>query len=107
MPRRPGMATFAILKAIDNGYCHGFDIIDVTRLPGGTVYPALGRLETEGLLQSQWEDPRIAQEEGRPPRRYYQIRPAGKRALEEWVRQLRELEQLSASTRLKARPRKA
>jgi DNA-binding PadR family transcriptional regulator len=101
------MATFAILKAIDNGYCHGFDIIDVTRLPGGTVYPALGRLETEGLLQSQWEDPRIAQEEGRPPRRYYQLRQAGKRALEEWVRQLRELEHLPASTRLKPRPRKA
>lgn len=101
------MATFAILKAIDNGYCHGFDIIDVTRLPGGTVYPALGRLETEGLLQSQWEDPRIAQEEGRPPRRYYQLRPAGKRALDEWVRQLRELEHLPASTRLKPRLRKA
>jgi DNA-binding PadR family transcriptional regulator len=101
------MATFAILKAIDQGYCHGFDIIDVTRLPGGTVYPALGRLETEGLLQSHWEDVRIAQEEGRPPRRYYQIRPAGKRALEEWVRHLRELEQLPASPRLKPRPKKA
>jgi len=107
MPRRPGMATFAILKAIDTGYRHGFDIIDVTGLPGGTVYPALGRLETEGLLQSQWEDPRIAQQEGRPPRRYYEMRPAGKRALDEWVRQLRQLEQLPASSRLKARPGKA
>ena len=101
------MATFAILKAIDNGYRHGFDIIDVTRLPGGTVYPALGRLETEGLLQSQWEDAQIAQQEGRPPRRYYELRPAGKRALEEWVRQVRELEQLPMSSRLKPRPKKA
>jgi PadR family transcriptional regulator len=107
MARRPGFATFAILRAIDSGYRHGFDIIDVTRLPGGTVYPALGRLQNEGLLQSHWEDPRIAQEEGRPPRRYYEIRPAGKRALEEWMRQLRELEHLPASTRLKTRAKRA
>jgi hypothetical protein len=37
MARRPGYATLAILKAIGAGYQHGFDIIDVTGLPGGTV----------------------------------------------------------------------
>jgi hypothetical protein len=34
MPRRPGYATVKILKALDNGYRHGFDIIDATGLPG-------------------------------------------------------------------------
>ena len=56
MARRPGYATLAILKAVANGYKHGFDIIDITALPGGTVYPALARLESEGCLLSQWED---------------------------------------------------
>ena len=73
MPRRPGYATLAVLKAIASGYRHGFDIIDVTGLPGGTVYPALGKLEADGYLRSTWEDPRVAQDEKRPPRRYYEL----------------------------------
>lgn len=107
MGRRPGFATLAILKAIANGYRHGFDIIDVTGLPGGTVYPALGRLETEGCLASRWEDAKIAQAEGRPPRRYYELRPLGETRLQEALREFRELERLPQSPRLRARPRRA
>jgi DNA-binding PadR family transcriptional regulator len=105
MPRRPGYATLAILNAIGNGYRHGFDIIDVTELPGGTVYPALGRLEDEGLVSSRWEDPKIAHQEGRPPRRYYELRPAGERYLADALRQFRQLERLPSSPR--PRPRRA
>ena len=94
MPRRPGLSTITILKAIANGYRHGFDIIDVTGLPGGTVYPALGKLETDGLVHSRWEDQKTAQEEGRPPRRYYELRPAGERLLADSLRQIRDLERL-------------
>ena len=36
-----------ILQTISQGYCYGFDIMDVTGLPSGTVYPALRRLERE------------------------------------------------------------
>ena len=107
MGRRPGYATVAIMKAIANGYRHGFDIIDVTGLPGGTVYPALARLETDGCLASRWEDPKIAQQEGRPPRRYYELRPAGERLLEETMREFRALERLSSSPRVRTRPRRA
>ena len=105
MGRRPGLSTLAILKAISNGYRHGFDIIDVTGLPGGTVYPALGKLEADRLVQSHWEDSRVAQEEGRPPRRYYELRPAGERLLQETLRQLREIERLPV--RPSTRPRRA
>ena len=35
-----------VLQALAQGYRFGFDIMDVTRLPSGTVYPALRRLET-------------------------------------------------------------
>ena len=107
MGRRPGFATVAILKAIASGYRHGFDIIDVTGLPGGTVYPALGRLETEGCVSSRWEDPAIAQQEGRPPRRYYELRPAGERRLEQTLRELRALERLRSKSGLRTRTRKA
>jgi DNA-binding PadR family transcriptional regulator len=105
--RRPGYATFAVLKAIASGYRHGFDIIDITGLPGGTVYPALARLESEGHLVSRWEDPRIAQEEGRPPRRYYELRAAGERTLQDMTRQFRALEELPSRRRVRPHPRKA
>jgi PadR family transcriptional regulator PadR len=105
--RRPGYATLAVLKAIAAGYRHGFDIIDITGLPGGTVYPALARLESEGCLNSRWEDARIAQEEGRPPRRYYELRPAGERLLEDMSRQFRALERLPSRSRVRTQPRRA
>ena len=50
-----------ILQALDNGYQYGFDIMDVTGLPSGTVYPALRRLEEAGYVDSKWEKHTIAQ----------------------------------------------
>ena len=32
-------STAVILQAVANGYRYGFDVIDITGLPGGTVYP--------------------------------------------------------------------
>lgn len=107
MPRRPGYATLAILKAVANGYRHGFDIIDATGLAGGTVYPALGKLETDGCVQSRWEDPRIAQEEGRPPRRYYELRKAGERLLNDTLQEFRDLDKLPESRVRASRPKRA
>lgn len=107
MGRRPGYATLAIMNAIAAGHRHGFDIIDVTGLPGGTVYPALGRLETEGLVASHWENPAIGREEGRPPRRYYELRPAGVRRLDEMLRELRSLDRMSSAARSRVRLRRA
>lgn len=108
MPRRPGYATLAVLKAVANGYRHGFDIIDVTGLPGGTVYPALGKLEADGCVESTWEDPQVAQREKRPPRRYYSLRKAGERLLEESLREFRELERLPQARKTPAaKPRRA
>jgi PadR family transcriptional regulator len=45
-------------------------------LPEGTVYPALHRLERDGLLASAWSD-------GSRKRRVYRVTPKGKRALGE------------------------
>jgi PadR family transcriptional regulator PadR len=52
----------------------------------GTLYKALGRMETAGLLTSTWEDPDTAAVDGRPRRRLYEITPAGRAALAEVAR---------------------
>jgi PadR family transcriptional regulator, regulatory protein PadR len=48
----------------------------------GTLYRALGRLESMGLLRSHWEDPLIPAREGRPGRRLYTLTALGESALE-------------------------
>jgi DNA-binding PadR family transcriptional regulator len=70
-----------ILRTIDCGYRYGFDIMDVTGLPSGTVYPALRRLERDGLVAGKWEDESIALAEERPARRYYRTTRAGRQSL--------------------------
>ena len=85
--------TAVILQAVANGYLYGFDIIDITGVPGGTVYPALRRLEDEGYLSSEWEEPSIAQSEPGPPRKYYELTREGRELLAEAVKRYRLLEQ--------------
>jgi PadR family transcriptional regulator, regulatory protein PadR len=70
---------------------HGFLLAKVMRNGAGarrltaygTLYRALERLEGFGLLASRWEDPAIAQETGRPPRRVYRLTATGERAARE------------------------
>jgi DNA-binding PadR family transcriptional regulator len=81
MARALGYSTTAILVAIKDGARYGLDIIERTRFPSGTVYPALSRLERRGYVTGTWEDRRVADREGRPRRRYYQITPDGRAAL--------------------------
>ncbi len=71
------LATLSQLKEAEYGYAlinnlaeRGLDIEQ------GTLYPLLRRLESQGLLQSEWNV------EGSRPRRYYIISPAGLRLLE-------------------------
>ena len=59
------MSATAVLQAIANGYVYGFDIMDATGLPSGTVYPALRRMEGAGLITSQWEEATVAQRDQR------------------------------------------
>ena len=82
----------AILQALAQGYGYGFDIMDVTGLPSGTVYPALRRLETSGLVESKWEDEATAHKDQRPARKYYRLTGTGKEALAEAIGRYRRLE---------------
>lgn len=82
MPRELlGRTPALVLAAIARGVRHGFDIMDETGLPSGTVYPALSRLERWGFVRTDWEDAGTARSDKRPPRKYYTITPAGQHAL--------------------------
>jgi PadR family transcriptional regulator PadR len=72
-----------VLQALSRGYRFGFDVMAVTGLPSGTIYPALRRLEALQLVRSDWENERQAHGQGRPRRRYYELTAAGKRRLAE------------------------
>jgi len=47
----------------------------------GTLYKALDRLQKAGHLESDWEDPLVAAQQGRPRRRLYHVTAAGEAAL--------------------------
>ena len=100
-------STAVILQAVANGYLYGFDIIDITGLPGGTVYPALRRLEEAGHLASKWEKQGIAQAAARPPRKYYELTRVGREALAEGVKRYRLLEQTQLSKQRDPKPSRA
>jgi DNA-binding PadR family transcriptional regulator len=57
---------------------YGYDLMKAARLPSGTLYPMLARLQQEGLVDSQWQDPR-PDAGGRPPRKYYRLTAEGAR----------------------------
>jgi PadR family transcriptional regulator, regulatory protein PadR len=75
--------TALVLVAVTRGHRYGFDVIDATGLPSGTVYPILRRLEDAGVLRSRWEREASAHDAGRPPRKYYQVTGAGASAARE------------------------
>jgi PadR family transcriptional regulator PadR len=86
MPTPPPALSYTglfILQALAQGYRFGFDIMEVTKLPSGTIYPALRRLEALELVTSDWEKDLKARKEGRPRRRYYELTKTGKEQLRE------------------------
>ena len=87
-----GHLDMLLLAVLNRRPAHGYAAIealrdlsgDVFELPEGTVYPALHRLERNGLIESAW-----SKEAGRK-RRVYGLTPAGREALgrqcEDWRR---------------------
>jgi PadR family transcriptional regulator PadR len=70
-----------VLQALSQGYRFGFDIMDFTGLPSGTVYPILRRFEKHELVESEWEDADQAADSRRPRRRNYRLTAEGRTAL--------------------------
>ncbi|MGF9647958.1 PadR family transcriptional regulator [Pseudarthrobacter oxydans] len=77
-----------ILHAVaESGEAYGYQIIQVLKaygfdvLSGGTVYPALNRLETDGFVTSEWR-----QGEAGPGKKFYSLTPGGQARLQEAAR---------------------
>jgi PadR family transcriptional regulator PadR len=70
--------TALVLQALLDGHHHGFDVMEATGLPSGTVYPILRRLDAEGCVRSRWEKDGVARKQQRPPRRYYELTAGGR-----------------------------
>lgn len=83
--------TVFILTALAGGKIHGYGIIQAVKelsdgritLRTGTLYGALDRLERDGHIAFAGE----ASEAG-PPRRYYELTPAGSKLLQAEVAQM-------------------
>ncbi|MEU5940396.1 PadR family transcriptional regulator [Micromonospora sp. NPDC047548] len=69
---------------------YGLDLMKLTGLPSGTLYPVLHRLQDAGWLAADWEevDPAVA---GRPARRYYRLTAEGVVAARRALAELRAL----------------
>jgi PadR family transcriptional regulator, regulatory protein PadR len=91
--------TTLVLHALLQGHHHGFDIMDATGLPSGTVYPILRRLDAEGCVRSRWEKDGEARKEQRPPRRYYELTSPGRQLATEAAERYRPLHAVTAPTR--------
>ena len=90
-----------ILQALENGYRYGFEVMTITGLASGTVYPALRRLEDAALIKSKWEKQSVAQAEQRPARKYYEVTKAGRGVLAEARQRFRLLEHMAPQPDLK------
>ena len=89
---RRGILVLAALSQLKEAK-YGYALIGALAEQGleidqGTLYPLLRRLESQGLLQSEWNV------EGSRPRRYYQTSPAGTLALDRLAEDWRQLAQV-------------
>ncbi len=84
---KKGTVQLGILALLGEGRRYGFELIEELKrrtggyldLKEGTLYPALHRMEKQGLLVSEW----VIQEGAGQPRKYYSITSEGKAALED------------------------
>ena len=99
-----GSTEHLILSLIGQERMYGYKLIkEMNKRSGGyfqfkegTLYPALHRLEKEGLIEGKWERLSSGQE-----RRYYYITPPGQRALN---RKMAEWRSFSAAVNLIVEP---
>lgn len=64
----------AVLLDARGGWSHGYEIARHADVKSGTLYPLLIRLEAQGYLEAEWQQP---PEGGRPPRHAYRLTASG------------------------------
>lgn len=80
----PGTLDMLILKSLTRGVMHGYGIVEhirtlsdeVLKIEEGSLYPALQRLQLQGLIASDW-----GHSVNNRRARYYRLMPAGRKQL--------------------------
>jgi PadR family transcriptional regulator, regulatory protein PadR len=67
------MILAALLDA-SGRWSHGYELARLANVKSGTLYPLLIRLEAQGYLEAEWQQP---VEGGRPPRHAYRLTASG------------------------------
>jgi PadR family transcriptional regulator PadR len=88
---RRGVLEFCVLALLRDGERYSYELVralgdaDGLVTTEGTLYPLLGRLRREGVVDTTWRESPSG-----PPRRYYHLTPDGQGALDgfvtEWTR---------------------
>ena len=81
-----GTLDLLILKAVSLGPLHGYGVLlriqqisqDRLQIQQGSLYPALYRLEHQGLITSEW-----GESENKRKAKFYRLTAAGRRRLKE------------------------
>jgi PadR family transcriptional regulator PadR len=102
----PGTLDVLILKSVSLGPLHGYAVLarieQITHgallVEQGALYPALYRLEHQGLLEAEW-----GVSENNRRAKYYTLTPAGRRRLREETDSWNRLATAMAAA-LRARP---
>jgi transcriptional regulator len=84
-----GTLDMLILKAVSLGPLHGYGVLlrlqqisrDRLEIQQGSLYPALYRLEHNGLIASEW-----GESENKRKAKYYRLTAAGRRHLQQETR---------------------
>ena len=82
----PGTLDMLILKAVSLKPLHGYGVLlrigqisgNALDIPQGSLYPALYRLEHQGLISAEW-----GESENKRKAKYYTLTAAGRRRLRE------------------------
>ncbi len=87
---RKGLLEYCVIALLTREPRYGYELVqELAKVDGmltseGTLYPLLGRLRRDGLVETEWRE-----SSGGPPRKYYRLTPAGQRALnafrQEWA----------------------
>jgi transcriptional regulator len=83
-----GTLDMLILKALSLGPLHGYGVLlriqqisgDRLQIQQGSLYPALYRLEHQGIIESEW-----GESDNKRKARYYRMTAAGRRRFKEEV----------------------
>ncbi len=85
---RRGTVEYCVLALLRDGERYGFELVrelaDVDGLvtSEGTIYPLLTRLRKDELVTTFWQE-----SESGPPRRYYRLTEAGRKALADFTKE--------------------